>query len=51
MTLFLIVTYTVLVILAIAICRVASDEEVNEIKRERKEDGEDTDSDDQSGRV
>lgn len=37
MTIFLIVTYTVLVILAIAICRVASDEEVNEIRRKEND--------------
>lgn len=40
MTIFLIVTYTVLVILAIAICRVASDEEAEELRRRDKKDQE-----------
>ena len=38
MTIFLIVTYTVLVVLAIAIFRVASDVEAEELRRRDKKD-------------
>lgn len=33
MTIFLIIIYVVLVVLAIAICRVSADEEMNELRR------------------